>query len=209
MLDFKKQDKALYPTTTGSSIVDVPAMLFLMVDGMGDPNTSAAYAAAIETLYGLSYGIKMGNKHVLECVVPPLEGFWCMGSAGIANKDEFAWTAVIRQPDFVTSEVLQAAQVSLLKRKKNLEVTSARLEQLTEGLCVQALHIGSYDDELATIAAMEQFAAQHGYEFDLDEARRHHEIYLSDPRKTAAEKLKTIIRQPIKPQLAIGVKIGA
>jgi len=195
MFDFKKEEKSLYPTTSAPSIVDVPTMAFLMTDGVGDPNTSPAYEAAIEALYGLSYAIKMGHKQTLEFVVPPLEGYW---RGDPASKDEFAWTLAIRQPDFVTSEVLDAAKAALAKRKPKLDVTSVRLEQMTEGWCVQALHIGPYDDEPATIAVMSQYAADHGYQEDEDGARRHHEIYLSDPRRTAPDKLKTIIRHPVK-----------
>jgi len=197
VLDFKKDDKAFYPTTTAPTIVDVPAMVFLMTDGVGDPNNSAMFSAATETLYGLSYAIKMANKHVLEYVVGPLEGLWSGAGFG-GDKSEFTWTLMIRQPEFVTSQEFDAARASLLKRKPKLDAVSVRLEQLTEGACVQALHVGSYDDEPATIAAMEQFAAEHGYVLDMDGPRRHHEIYLSDPHKTAVEKLKTIIRQPVK-----------
>lgn len=198
--DFKKEDKAFYPTITTPTIVDVPTMSFLVTDGTGNPNTSAAYAAAVEMLFRLSYAIKMANKHVLDYIAAPLEGLWRgtqIGDAGF-NKDQFIWTLMIRQPSFVTSQEFKAAQGALTKHKPKRDVTSIRLERLTEGRCVQALHIGPYDDEPATIAAMKQFAAQHGYEADLDGVRRHHEIYLSDPRKTVPEKLKTVIRQPVK-----------
>jgi len=200
MMDFKKDRKDLYQPTTAPSVVDVPAMVFLAVDGAGDPNTSPAYAAAIETLYGLSYGIKMAHKHVLEYVVPPLEGFWTgegASQSGVLDKDKLRWTAVIRQPDFVTAEVLDDAKATLAKRKPALDVASARLETLAEGLCVQILHVGSYDLEPASVAAMERFATAQGYAIDLAGQRRHHELYLSDPRKTAPEKLKTILRHPV------------
>ena len=204
MIDFKKDFKELYQPKPAPSIIDVPEMTFIAVDGEGDPNTSAEYAAAIETLYGLSYAIKMGNKSVLEYVVPPLEGFWSVAGdfagagAPTESKDSFVWTALIRQPDFVTAEVFEAAKASLAKKKTGLDTSKARLEKFAEGLSVQMMHVGSYDNEPATIALMEQYAIENGYAIDMDGSRRHHEIYLSDPRKTAPEKLKTVIRHPVK-----------
>jgi len=207
MMDFKKERKDLYqPKPFVPSIVDVDEMTFIMINGAGNPNTSAEYAAAIEALYGLSYAIKMNNKDVLEYTVAPLEGFWSsvnehyIDADGlfIVDKDAFLWTALIRQPDFVTPEVFERACEILAKKKPKLDTSRARLEKLTEGLCVQALHIGSYDDEPATIALMSRFAHDNGYEIDMAEGRRHHEIYLSDPRKVEAEKLKTIIRHPVR-----------
>ncbi|MCL2491264.1 MAG: GyrI-like domain-containing protein [Coriobacteriia bacterium] len=201
MLDFKKEQKELYLPKTTPSIIDVPAMTFLAVDGAGDPNTSEEYAHAIELLYGLSYAIKMGNKEILQYVVGPLEGFWSVTDeffdAGPINKDAFTWTAVIRQPDFVDGDVVENAKAALAKKKPHLDGTKARLEEISEELCVHAMHLGSYDDEPATIATMEQFAVESGYDMDVSDVRRHHEIYLSDPRKVAPEKLKTIIRLPI------------
>ena len=152
----------------------------------------------------MSYGIKMSSKHILEYVVPPSEGLWDGGDAGIGgptNKAKLTWTALIRQPDFVTAEILDATRLALAKRKPSLDTTLARLETLTEGLCVQALHVGSYDDEPATIATMQSFAADQGYAPDWSDGRRHHEIYLSDPRKTPVDKLKTILRHPVKPAI--------
>ena len=195
MIDYKKDSKDLYQPKTTPSVIDVPEMTFIAVDGKGDPNTSAEYAAAIEALYGLSYAIKMGNKSVLEYVVPPLEGFW---NGSPDDKDSFTWTALIRQPDFVTTEAFEAAKASLAKKKPGLDTSKARLEKFTEGLCVQAMHIGPYDTEPASIVAMEQYAAQNGYGIDMNDARRHHEIYISDPRKAAPEKLQTVIRHPIR-----------
>ena len=203
-LDFKKDQKELYQPKVSPSIVDVGEMTFIAVEGTGDPNTSAAYQAAIELLYGLSYAIKMGNKDVLEYAVGPLEGFWSLaGGASVdftkpLDKDAFVWTAVIRQPDFVDDAVFEEAKTKLAKKKPHLDVGNARLMRLTEGLCVQSLHIGSFDDEPATIAEMEAFALDQGYALDLSGERRHHELYMSDFRKTAPEKLKTVIRHPIK-----------
>jgi hypothetical protein len=180
-------------------------MTFIVIDGAGDPNTSKEYTAAIEALYGLSYAIKMGNKSVLEYVVPPLEGFWTVddksfkgGGASISDKSKFEWTALIRQPDFVTAEVFENAKATLAKKKPNLDTSKARLIKIIEGLCVQVMHIGSYDDEPATIALIDGYAVEQGYIVDMTETRRHHEIYLSDPRKVSPDKLKTVIRHPIK-----------
>jgi len=204
MLDFKKTYKELYQPKTTPSIVDVPTMTFIAIDGKGDPNVSAEYAAAIEALYGLSYTIKMSNKGILEYVVPPLEGFWSVdddfkgGGAPITDKSKFIWTMVIRQPDFVTLDVFEAAKSALAKKKPKLDTSKARLETITEGLCVQAMHIGSYDDEPDTILTMERYAAEQYYIIDMAGNRRHHEIYISDPRKTAADKLKTVIRHPVR-----------
>ncbi len=204
-IDYKKEQKELYQAKTMPSIIDVPEMTFITIDGKGDPNTSAEYAAAVETLYGLSYGIKMSHKSALEYVVPPLEGFWTVddeffkgGGAAITDKGKFLWTMLIRQPDFVTEDIFGAAKTALANKKPNLCLTRVRLEKITEGLCVQIMHIGSYDDEPATIAKMDNYAVENGYAIDMGETRRHHEIYLSDPRKVAPEKLKTVIRHPVR-----------
>jgi len=207
-VDFKKQDKALYQPKTTPGIIDVPEMTFIMVDGSGDPNTSAAYSNALEILYGLSYAIKMSKiggaqpEGYYDYVVPPLEGLWRHKDGGAAidlsDKDSFCWTSMIRQPEFVTPEAFEFFKTVLAKKKPELDLSPARLAKFTEGLCVQVMHIGPYDDEPATIAAMERYANENGYAFDLSAARRHHEIYLADPRKTAPEKLKTIIRYPAR-----------
>jgi hypothetical protein len=203
-IDYKKTEKDLYQPKTTPSIIEVPEMTFITVDGKGDPNTSAEYTAAVELLYGLSYTIKMGNKSVLEYVVPPLEGFWSVndnfkgGGAAISDKSKFVWTMMIRQPDFVTAEVFETARTALPKKKSSLDTSKARLTTITEGLCVQIMHIGPYDDEPATIAVLDRFAAENGYVVDIGETRYHHEIYLSDPRKAVPEKMKTVIRHPIR-----------
>jgi hypothetical protein len=204
-IDFKKEQKELYQPKTTPSIIDVPEMLFIAVDGKGDPNTSPEYAAAIEALYGLSYSIKMNNKDILEYVVPPLEGFWNVdddtfrgGGAAITDKGKFSWTMLIRQPEFVTDEIFEAAKTLFAKKKPNLDTSKARLIKITEGLCVQVMHIGSYDDEPTTIAVLDKYAEDNGYEIDMAGNRRHHEIYISDPRKTAKEKLKAVLRHPIR-----------
>lgn len=202
--DFKKTDRELYHPKTTPSIIDVPEMKFIAVDGAGDPNKSADFDTAVQLLYGLSYAIKMGNKAILEYVVAPLEGYWDVegqftgGGAPIADKNKFVWTLVIRQPDFVSEEIFQSAKEALAQKKPNLDVSRARLEEITEGLCVQAMHIGSYDNEPTTVAALEKFATDNGYEIDMSDTRRHHEIYLSDPQRVAPEKLKTVLRHPIR-----------
>lgn len=203
-LDYKKMQKDLYQPKTIPSIVNVPEMVFIAVDGKGDPNISAEYTGAVELLYGLSYSIKMNNKSILEYVVPPLEGFWSVagnfkgGGAPITDKSKFIWTMLIRQPDFVTAEVFETAKAALAKKKPSLDISKARLETITEGLCVQVMHIGPYDDEPATVGTLDGFAVKSGYIIDIDDTRRHHEIYLSDPRKVVPEKLKTILRHPVK-----------
>jgi len=203
-IDYKKTEKDLYQPKTTPSIIDVPEISYIAVDGKGDPNTSEEYATAIEVLYGLSYTIKMGNKAILEYVVPPLEGLWNIDGGFnkdepiIADKSKLKWTALIRQPDFVTTEVFEAAKNALAKKKPELDLSKARLIKIAEGLCVQVMHIGSYDDEPATIEKMEQYVVDNGYAIDINGTRRHHEIYLSDPRKVAPEKLKTVIRHPIR-----------
>lgn len=205
--DFKKEQKELYQPKTKPVIVDVPPMRFLMMDGQGNPNTSAAYQNSLNVLYGLSYTIKMTKDWPgwFEYVVPPLEGLWRVndqlftGPDSIPlNKADLIWTAMIRQPEFVTEAVLTGALDILRRKKPELDPTGVRLEEYHEGLCVQVLHIGSYDAEPETIRAMDRFAAESGYEIDMSGERRHHEIYLSDPRRTAQGKLKTVLRHPIR-----------
>ena len=207
--DYKKEYKNLYLPDTKPGIIDVQEMVFIMVDGKGDPNTSEAYKQALEVLYGLSYAIKMSKKGgappegYFEYVVPPLEGLWWgedgyFDGTNVTDKSKFCWTAMIRQPEFVTREVFEFSKQALSKKKPDLDLSSARLESFTEGLCAQIMHIGPYDDEPETIGIMNRFVEESGYQNDMGGGRRHHEIYLGDPRKTAPEKLKTVIRHPIK-----------
>ena len=212
-IDFKKTEKEFYQPKTAPGIIDVPEMTFIMVDGCGNPNTSAEYKNALEVLYGLSYSIKMSKMSnaskgggtqpdgYFEYVVPPLEGFWYHKDGGvitdISDKNSFCWTSLIRQPDFVTADVFEAAKLALSKKKPDLDLSLARLEKFSEGLCAQIMHIGPYDGEPATIAVLDKFIEESGYLPDFTNLRRHHEIYLGDPRKTAPEKLKTVIRYPI------------
>jgi hypothetical protein len=210
VIDYKKTEPELYRPGRTPAVVEVPRLAFLMVAGSGDPNTSAEYATALEILYGLSYAIKMGGKShppegYFEYVVPPLEGLWQLddggefrgGGAAIPDKNKFSWTMMIRQPEFVTPAVVEAAKTALAKKKPQLNLSLARFEFYGEGLCAQVMHVGSYDDEPETVALLTRFVAENGYREDFTAGRRHHEIYLSDPRKTAPEKLRTIIRHPI------------
>jgi hypothetical protein len=204
--DFKKDRKDLYQPPTAPGIADVPAMLFLMADGTGDPNTSEAYASAIQSLMGLSYAIRMNKTEAgyFEYVVPPLEGLWdfadpsaLTGGAGF-KKSDFVWTMLVRQPEFVTPDVLERAKAKLQKKKPGLDLQKVRLERVAEGLCVQALHLGPYDAEPATVKAMERYQEQRGFKLDFSKTRKHHEIYLTDPRKCAPETMKTVLRLPVK-----------
>jgi len=205
--DFKKEQKDLYQPKTEPALIDVPQMTFIAVDGTGDPNEpDGAYAAALELLYALSYTIKMSEKngHAVDGFfayrVPPLEGLWQMadGQPGVdyGNKSGFAWTSMIRQPEFVDDAVFEWACAEA-GRKKGIDTSAARRMQYREGLCVQCMHIGPYDGEPETIERLDSFAVQNGYRIDIGSVRRHHEIYLGDPRKTAPEKLKTVLRHPV------------
>ena len=206
-VDFKKTQKELYQPGAKPSIVEVPEMVFIMVDGRGDPNTSEAYQTALEVLYCLSYAVKMSKmgghqpEKYYDFVVPPLEGLWTADTGdfeiSVTEKSLFSWTSMIRMPEFVTNEVFETVKKILSKKKPTLDPSIARLEVYYEGLCAQVMHTGPYDSEPATIHALKSFIADSGYRLALSEKRKHHEIYLSDPRKTPHEKLKTIIRYPI------------
>lgn len=208
-MDYKKAYKDLYLPKTKPMIIEVPCMTFIMVEGKGNPNTCAAYQNAMEVLYGLSYGIKMSKMNgtqpegYFEYVVPPLEGLWWVDDAlfdgvNITDKDKFCWISMIRQPEFVTQEVFETAKQTLLAKKPDIDFSTTRLKTLTEGLCCQVMHIGPYDDEPATIKKLEKYILDEGYEPDFSRERMHHEIYLSDPRRTAPERCKTVIRHPIR-----------
>ncbi len=211
-VDYKKTEKQFYLPKTKPEIIDVPEMAFLMIDGKGDPNSSAEYKNAIDILYGLSYTIKMskmaGNQPsgYFDYVVPPLEGLWSLDDGGIftgsgaaiQDKSKFIWTSMIRQPEFVMPEVFENAKMTFSKKKPDLDLSIVRFEKFTEGLFAQVMHLGPYDDEPATIAVLSEFIRSSGYVEDITSLRQHHEIYLSDPRKTAPEKLRTVIRHPIK-----------
>lgn len=199
--DFKKEFKALYQPKAVPEIITVPPITYAAVRGEGDPNEEGgAYKSAVSALYGILYTIKMSKRgdHEIDgyfdFVVPPLEGFW--DNIDYAHKERFRWISVLRLPDFVTAEVFDWARAEAARKKKL--GCSAEMLTVDEGLCVQCMHIGSYDDEPAAIAEMDAFLAENGYVNDLTEKRPHHEIYISDPNKCAPEKRKTVIRHPIR-----------
>ena len=212
-IDFKKQDKALYNPGLEPELIDVPELLFIQVDGCGNPNEpDGSYTAAISLLYSLSYTIRMNKSGdtvpagYFDYVVPPLEGLWWFRDESTydpAKKDQLCWTAMIRQPEFVTPDLFAWAQTQVRRKKPALDPSQARLVRWREGLCIQALHIGPYDAEPATVARMVEKAAALGLHEELatdqpdGTRRRHHEIYLSDPGRVAPDKLKTIIRHPV------------
>ena len=205
--DFKKEYKEFYLPPAGPQIVTVPRANYLAVRGQGDPNEpDGEYQRSIGMLYAVAYTLKMSYKTdhriegFFEYVVPPLEGFWWQdGVAGVdyAHKENFRWISVIRLPDFVTEEDLAWA-VKEAARKKKTDCSRVELLSYDEGLCVQCMHIGPYDNEPATVSAMHEYMERQGYALDISDARLHHEIYLSDARKVAPEKRKTVIRHPIR-----------
>lgn len=205
--DFKKEYKEFYSPKNTPQIVTVPPASFVAVRGKGDPNGEGGfYKTALNMLYAVAYTIKMsklGDRRIegyYDYVVPPLEGLWWQdGVEGIdySDKAAFQWISLIRLPDFVTEADLDWA-VQTASAKKKLDCSPVELLTYHEGLCVQILHQGSYDDEPATCAILARFLAENGYENDFTPARRHHEIYLSDARRVAPEKLRTVIRQPIR-----------
>ena len=205
--DFKKEYKEFYLPRNKPQIVMVPLANYIAVRGKGDPNEeSGAYKAAIGVLYAIAYTIKMskmGDHRIdgyFDFVVPPLEGFWWQeGLAGIdySDKSTFHWISVIRMPDFVTKADFRWA-VAEATRKKKLGCSAAEFLTIDEGECVQIMHMGAFDDEPATVALMDEYLAANGYENDFSDTRLHHEIYLTDARKVAKDKWKTVIRHPVK-----------
>lgn len=205
--DFKKEYKEFYKAKKTPEIVNVPKMNYIAVRGKGDPNAEdGEYQKAIGILYAVAYTLKMSYKTdykikgFFEYVVPPLEGFWWQdGTNGVdyTDKSTFNWISVIRLPDFVSENDFKWA-VETAAKKKKLDCSPAEFITIDEGLCVQAMHIGSFDDEPATVALMDTYLEQNGYVNDINSMRLHHEIYLSDARKAAPEKWRTIIRHPIR-----------
>ena len=205
--DYKKEYKEFYLPPKKPGIIQVPEMRFVAVRGQGDPNQEGGeYKAAMNLLYGIAFTIKMSKMgdHRIEgyfdYVVPPLEGFWWQeGVKGIdyTHKELFQWISLIRLPDFVTKDEFDWA-VDEATRKKKADFSRAEYLTYTEGLCVQCLHIGPYGNEPATIQVMSDYAAKEGYEIDISDTRYHHEIYLSDARRVSPEKLKTVIRYPVR-----------
>ena len=209
--DYKKEYKEFYMPPKKPSIVEVPPMNYIAVRGKGNPNDeNGEYKESIGLLYGIAFTIKMSYKgeHKIdgyfEYVVPPLEGFWWQeGVDGIdyAHKENFKFISLIRLPDFVTKADFDWAFAEATKKKKT-DFSKVEFFTYNEGLCVQCMHIGSYDDEPATIAAMHEYAEQNGYVLDIRDSRYHHEIYLSDPRKCDVNKLRTVVRHPIKKEVS-------
>lgn len=205
--DYKKEYKEFYLPKNTPTIITIPKMNFIAVRGKGNPNSEdGEYHEAMGILYGLAYTLKMSYKGTykiegyFEYVVPPLEGFWWQeGVAGIdyKHKENFEWISLIRLPDFITKKDFDWA-VEEATRKKQQDFSKAEFFTHEEGLCVQGMHIGPYDDEPKTIQMMDNYAKENGYETDINENRFHHEIYLSDPRKSDKLKLKTVLRHPIK-----------
>ena len=205
--DFKKEYREFYMPGNQPEIVTVPRANYIAVRGSGDPNQEGGdYQRAVGVLYAVAYTIKMsykGSRRIegfFEYVVPPLEGFWWQeGTPGVdySDKSRFNWISVIRLPDFVKREDFDWA-VKEASRKKKLDCSMAEFLTVDEGLCVQIMHLGSYDDEPATVAVLDAFLEENGYENDFSGDRLHHEIYLSDPRRSAPEKWRTVIRHPVK-----------
>ncbi|MCR1897479.1 GyrI-like domain-containing protein [Irregularibacter muris] len=205
--DYKKEYKEFYMPSKRPSIIEIPSMNYLAVKGKGNPNEEdGEYAKAVGLLYSVAYTLRMsykGNYKIdgfFEYVVPPLEGFWWqegIQGADCSHKEKFYWISLIRLPDFIRKKDFTWA-IAEVTRKKKTDFSKVEFFNYHEGLCVQCMHIGSYDDEGKTVEAMEKFAVENGYRVDITDDRYHHEIYLTDPRKSNIAKQKTVIRHPIK-----------
>ena len=205
--DLKKEFKEYYQPKNKPEIVNIPSINYLAVRGSGDPNDETGdYKKALESLYAVAYTLRMSYKTdykingFYEYIVPPLEGFWWQdGTDGVnyADKTFFKWISVIRLPDFISGKDIEWAVRTATKKKKT-DCSQVKFLTVNEGLCVQIMHIGPYDNEPVTVKLMDDYLAQNGYENDLNSERMHHEIYLSDPRKCLPEKMKTVIRHPVK-----------
>lgn len=205
--DFKKEYKEFYMPKRKPEIINIPTANYIAVRGKGNPNEEGgAYQKAISVLYAVAYTLKMSYKTnykiegFFEYVVPPLEGFWWqdhISGVDYENKETFNWISVIRLPDFVTEKDFEWA-VKAASEKKKLDCSSAEFLTIEEGLCVQIMHMGPFDDEPETVALMDSYLQENGYVNDFTEERMHHEIYLSDARRVEPEKWKTVIRHPIK-----------
>lgn len=228
-VDFKKKYKDLYLPKGEPMLITVPSINFIMIDGKGNPNNEdGEYKKAVELLYALSYTIKMSTKNgffpvgYYDYVVPPLEGLWWLIqsnsftsnnniSSDFTQKDNYCWTSMIRQPEFVTNDLFIWAQSEVIKKKPDLDVTKARLQTLSEGLSVQMMHHGPYDKEPESIKIMDDYITHHELITDIGNTsedgsiRRHHEIYLGDPRKIAPERLRTVLRIPVKRNIDLSV----
>lgn len=207
-IDYKKEYRGLYLPKQEPMLINVPKITYVTVCGKGDPNICEEYKEAIELLYGISYTIKMSKMTddkidgYFEYVVPPLEGLWWLDKKPedlfISDKNKFYWKAMIRLPEFVTVDAFEIAKNKLKIKKPNLDINKINYEEIEEGKCVQIMHIGSYDSEVTSIKKIYDFIDENGLEIDINDCRLHHEIYLSDPRKTKVENLKTVIRYPVK-----------
>ena len=205
--DFKKMEKELYLPGNAPELIQVPPMRYVALRGVGDPNREdGTYMRGIPVLYAVAYALKMSGRGgraiegFFDYVVPPLEGFWVLpGATGFdpGRKGEFRWISCIRLPDFVSRADFDWAAAEAV-RKKGIDTSMLEYLAVDEGLCVQAMHIGPYDDEPATVARMDAFVAANGLDNDFTDARWHHEIYLSDPRRVAPERMKTVIRHPVR-----------
>lgn len=214
--DYKKEYKEFYMPPKVPGIITIPSMNFLAVRGQGDPNAEAGeYKQAIGLLYAIAFTIKMSYKgnHKIDgyysYVVPPLEGLWWqkgVDTIDYSHKENFQWIAMIRLPEFVTKKEFDWA-ITEATAKKKMDFSKVLFFTYDEGLCVQCMHIGTYDEEPATIEMMNVFAKEQGYEPDMNTDRYHHEIYLSDPRRCTPEKLKTVIRHPIRKSLLFGLRM--
>ena len=198
-VDFKKTLKQLYnPKQSNFHLVEVPPLNFLMIDGKGDPNQSKDYQNTIDALYTLSYGLKFALKtQGYDHIVPPLEGLWWMEKMeefNLTNKEQWEWTMMIMQPDWINEEWVEKVRKNAMMKKDNPLIAQVRFESYTEGLSVQFLYTGAYENEAPRIAEMHKYILTNEYQMN----GKHHEIYLGDPRKTSPERLKTILRQPIK-----------
>lgn len=205
--DYKKEYKEFYMPDKKPAIIEIPEMNYIAVRGKGNPNQeNGEYKKSIELLYGVAYTIRMSYKtdHKIngffEYVVPPLESFWWQGKNGYmdySRKDDLNFISVIRLPDFVTESDFEWAVKEAIKKKKQ-DFSKVEFMTYNEGICVQCMHIGSYDSEPDTVSIMHEYAGKNGYKPDITDTRLHHEIYLSDPRKCDANKLKTVIRHPVR-----------
>lgn len=199
-LDLKRQFNELYnPSAKVFTVIDVPPLSFIMIDGSGDPNTSKSYADAIGALYAVAYSAKFALKKAIAIDYPvmPLEGLWWtddMAQFSTDTKDTWHWTMMIMQPEIVTQEVFTTAQQAAMGKKRNPVIGQLRLAPFHEGLAAQILHLGPYAAEAPTIARLHAFIEEHGYV----RTGKHHEIYLSDPRRTLPDRLRTVIRQPVQ-----------
>ena len=203
--DYKKEYKDLYLPKSKPMIIDIPEMNFVAVEGKGNPNEkNGEYQKALGILYGIQYTIKMSKKGkkllegYFDYVVPPLEGFWWLDKGEtFSSKSKYNWISIIRLPEFVNKDIFEWACKEVLLNKK-IETKDAKFLKIKEGLCVQCMHVGSYNNEPKTLKIMEDFVEENNLKIDLTEKRKHHEIYLGDPRKTEASKLKTVLRIPVK-----------